>query len=419
MSIIIDTQGYVEISTLTHHPLNELLYPLKYHEEDIALLADKLVEEQEKTGVPNHTPIVICKETGTIFSGNFRVRSAKSKGIKKLKAVYASKIYNAKDDQSDELKFLEKFNIDGKRDEYNERVLLRRYSIHNKLYEQKYGKVMNAKLRNQFATENRYDQVKFKYLIQIEENDPNLLEKVLDGKMTIQKALRVLGKVKDPRKYNPDRFNFFKALDKYPSIQKNAVMKAYECIGQFKNMGNNIIHDEKMGWEVNQLTGVMSNIWMSALVYGFNKTNVEELQAQTPRNRQGYADLHFQNLTDKFGPEFLSERIEVKVGTWNTTCSQTVVYGGMGSVRVSAHEYLIAFHNQKLNKHLVILTTMDKNDWKTDGKDANATMTLSHWFNKYHNQKDKYRILVGDIYKGNKSIEVTWGDMPQVLDKAA
>ena len=46
-------------------------------------------------------------------------------------------------------------------------------------------------------------------------------------------------------------------------------------------------------------------------------------------------------------------------------------------------------------------------------------MTLSHWFNKYHNQKDKYRILVGDIYKGNKSIEVTWGDMPQVLDKAA
>ena len=75
MSIIIDTQGYVEISTLTHHPLNELLYPLKYHEEDIALLADKLVEEQENTGIPNHTCIVICKETGIIFSGNCKIES--------------------------------------------------------------------------------------------------------------------------------------------------------------------------------------------------------------------------------------------------------------------------------------------------------------------------------------------------------
>ena len=64
-----------------HHPFTS---PKK---EDIALLADKLVEEQEKTGVPNHTPIVICKKTGTIFSGNFRVRSAKSKGIKKLKPI--------------------------------------------------------------------------------------------------------------------------------------------------------------------------------------------------------------------------------------------------------------------------------------------------------------------------------------------
>ena len=64
-----------------------------------------------------------------------------------------------------------------------------------------------------------------------------------------------------------------------------------------------------------------------------------------------------------------------------------------------------------MNKHLVIITTLDKNDWITDGRDANATMTLSYWFNKYYHQEDKYRILVGDIFKGNKSIEVTWEDI--------
>ena len=45
-------------------------------------------------------------------------------------------------------------------------------------------------------------------------------------------------------------------------------------------------------------------------------------------------------------------------------------------------------------------------------------MSLSHWFNKYGNT-NKYRVLVGDIFKGNKSIEVTWADLPKVEYKQA
>ena len=55
-----------------------------------------------------------------------------------------------------------------------------------------------------------------------------------------------------------------------------------------------------------------------------------------------------------------------------------------------------------------MITTLDKDDWKTDGKDSNATMSLSSWFRRYYDKKDKYRILLGDIYKGNKSIELEW-----------
>ena len=75
--IKIDNNGLVDITNLKYHPLNEMLYPLKEHQSDIVLLAEKLQQEYDKTGVPNHTPIVICKETDYIFSGNFRVRAAK------------------------------------------------------------------------------------------------------------------------------------------------------------------------------------------------------------------------------------------------------------------------------------------------------------------------------------------------------
>ena len=163
-----------------------------------------------------------------------------------------------------------------------------------------------------------------------------------------------------------------------------------------------------MGWENNQITGPLSNICMSAFVFGFNSLQNDELYCTTPRNKQGYADIHFENLTNKFDERFLSERIEVKMGSWNGNCSSTAIYGGMGSVKVTPHEYIIGLHNQQLQKHFIMITTLDKDDWKTDGKDSNATMTLSHWFNRYHKEKDKYRILLGDIYKGNKSIELEW-----------
>ena len=415
--IIIDERGMVDIDTLSHHPLNELLYPISKHEQDIQLLADKLEEEYVMTKCPNHTPIVICKETGIIFSGNFRVRAAKRTGYKKLKAIYCTKVYDPKTNKHDELIFLEKYNVDGKRDEYNITTLLHRYYIKNKFFEEKNNREMTPAERNKFATENRFDKTKFKNYLTVSNEDPALLKKVVDGKITLTKALRKLGKVKDDKKYNPNRHNFFKTLDDNPSISENALKYAYQMIDEFRSIGNGIIFDKDMGWESNQITGPLSNIWMSAFVKGFNSVKVEDLRCNTPRNRQGYADMHFENLTNKFSDTFLSERIEVKVAMWGGTASATTVYGGMGSVRISPHEYILGFWNQELKKHFVVITTLDKNDWITDGRDANATMTLSYWFNKYYDHKDKYRILVGDIYKGNKSIEVTWGDLPQLDTK--
>ena len=105
-----------------------------------------------------------------------------------------------------------------------------------------------------------FDKTKFKNYLTVSNEDPALLKKVVDGKITLTKALRKLGKVKDNKKYNPDRHNFFKTLDKYPDITKNAIDSAFKMIHEFRSIGNGIIFDKDMGWEPNQITAPLSNI---------------------------------------------------------------------------------------------------------------------------------------------------------------
>ena len=407
--------GLVAVKDLKPHPLNEKLYPRKTHDKNIELLAEKLYSEYKESGVPNHTPLDICPNTGTVNSGHFRWYSSQQmldekKNVIKathLKAVFG-RPFNPDYDEYDEMKFLEKYNKDGKRDEYKEPTLVHNYNQQNKAFEKKYGRPFNAKERNQFAVESRIDKTRFKNIMYLNTNHPNIYKQYIEGKLLLPKAMRLSGKVKPSKKYNPDRHNFFQTLDKFPNIQKNIINKGKQLIEEFRNMGDGIIFDDKMGWETNQITSPLSNIWMSAAVYGFNSIKEPELECVTPRKRQGYADIHFEKLTKKYSDDYLSERIEVKVGAWNGNASSTVIYGGMGSVNVTPHEYIIGIHNQQLRKHFLMITTLDKDDWKTDGKDSNATMSLSSWFRRYYDKKDKYRVLLGDIYKGNKSIELEW-----------
>ena len=407
--------GLVNVKDLKPHPLNEKLYPRKDHNKNIKLLSEKLYSEYKDTGVPNHTPLDICPKTGTVNSGHFRWYSSQQmidendKVIKAthLKAVFGRE-FNPNYVEYAEMKFLEKYNKDGKRDEYEITTLVHNYNQQNKAFEKLNGREFNNKERNEFATDSRIDKDKFRKIIYLNANHPNIYKQFIDGKITLPKAWRLSGKVKPSKKYNPDRYNFFQTLDKFPNIQKNIIDKGKQLIEEFRNIGNGIIFDDKMGWETNQITSPLSNIWMSAAVYGFNSIKKPELECVTPRKRQGYADIHFETLTKKYSDDYLSERIEVKVGAWNGNASSTVIYGGMGSVNVTPHEYIIGIHNQQLRKHFLMITTLDKDDWKTDGKDSNATMSLSSWFRRYYDKKDKYRVLLGDIYKGNKSIELEW-----------
>ena len=107
-------------------------------------------------------------------------------------------------------------------------------------------------------------------------------------------------------------------------MMKVFVEKYFKYVKDFRNIGNGIIFDDVAGWETNQITGPLSNIAMTAAVESFNSLDIVDLECSTPKNKQGYADIHFDNLTNKFSDEFLSERIEVKFGSWQGNCSSTM-----------------------------------------------------------------------------------------------
>ena len=115
--MIKNENGLVNVNDLKEHPLNEKLYPADKHDHQIALLGEKMDEEYKQSGVPNHTPVDYCPETGTLNSGNFRYKSALLHGWEYLRAI-PGRVFDSNYDEYDEMKFLEKFNKDGKRDEY-------------------------------------------------------------------------------------------------------------------------------------------------------------------------------------------------------------------------------------------------------------------------------------------------------------
>ena len=407
---LIDENGFVDIRKLTYHPVNEMIYPESCHQDDIALLMEKMKDYYETYGVANHTVIVICRKTGVIFSGNFRVRGAKLLGYTHLRAEYCVKEYDPNTPEHEEIIFLKSWNQDGKRPENKPSTALRLYDALRNSYYDAHNKKYTSVKRGQFAKEVGIQKDEFTKLVTIYDKAPHLIKKIEEG-MSINRALKDANEdEKDKKIINPNRYNFYEALDKYPSILTNAREKFTSMLESVRSMENGIIFDPVMKWEANQITGVISNCFMSAFVYGFNSVGLKELGCQTPDGKQNYADIHFEYLTNLAGPKYLTERIEVKACSWIGNASSTFVYGGLGSTGVTPHEYIIVVWNKEFRKIFAMMATLSKEDWVTDSANRNAKMALSKWFND-HEKKNDYVILMGDMFKGNKTIEMGWADI--------
>ena len=91
------TINVVPTKLLKPHPLNKKLYPF----DDITGLTVEILNHFKDFGYPNFEPILYCKKTGVIYSGNTRWIIADKEGIEYVYAEPSPYTYDV-DNTTDE-----------------------------------------------------------------------------------------------------------------------------------------------------------------------------------------------------------------------------------------------------------------------------------------------------------------------------
>ena len=406
--IKLDNRGCIDISVLRPHPLNEKLYPMSKHSTQIDLLGRQMLKEMKECGIPNHTAIDICPETGTINSGHFRYYSALEHGWKYLRAQFG-RPFDPSFEEYDEQLFLRKFNVDGKRDEYDWETLVHNYNILNAAFEKKYRRELNNREIKQFAIENRKDPKKFKKYVVLSNEHPNIYQLVLDGTYTIGKGWE---KSKDPKSIeivDLNRHIFYGDLIKYPSIEKHFIERSISVTRAHIAVGGNLMDDSVVGWEPQFKTGIWSNALMSALAEAFNLTGDKELQCLSAgaEGNKTYADVLFPYLTDLANKKlngkgtYFDTQIEIKAAEWNKTAGKTKIYSNFGSEHMPEQEFIIGIHCDNFSRFIIMMVTIGGEHWTPLAK--GAEITLSKIF------KCNPTYLLGEMFKQKSLIQPQWG----------
>ena len=406
--IKLDNRGCIDISVLQPHPLNEKLYPMSKHSTQIDLLGRQMLKEMKECGIPNHTAIDVCPETGTINSGHFRYYSALEHGWKYLRAQFGRPL-DPSFEEFDEILFLRKFNVDGKRDEYDWETLVHNYNILNTAFEKKYRRELNNREIKQFAIENRKDPKKFKKYVVLSNEHPNIYQLVLDGTYTIGKGWE---KSKDPKSIkivDPNRHIFYGDLIKYPSIEKHFIERSISITRAHIAVGGNVMDDPVVGWESQFKTGIWSHSLMSALTEAFNNTGDKELQCLSAgaEGNKTYADVLFPYLTDLANKKlngkdiYFNTQIEIKAAEWNKTAGKTKIYSNYGSATMPEQEFIIGCHCHNFSKFLIMMVTIDGKHWTRAGTKAEISLSKIFKLNPTY--------LLGEMFEQKNKVEIDWG----------
>ena len=248
-----------------------------------------------------------------------------------------------------------------------------------------------------------------KYSFFDKEHGTDILDKVTNKDMSIHQADAVMKEDIPKGDYDPNRHNFFKTLKDNPKILKFAIDQTkdnMQNLVDYEYDGIKILLDDNVGTEMSQLTGLLSNIYNSAIVHAFRKSGLSKVSdCVTPRKQQKYYDAQFPSLSK---PGFLSERLEVKAGRYGQSISDTKVTGGAGGFGVKEHEYFILIHDNDFKQMFIMLATLEATDWK--GKGKTTTLDLGNWWEKYKNQPDKYMFILGKIRNSNKTPQIVFED---------
>ena len=332
----------IAVDELIPDPDNIKLNPPEEHQEEYERLKNEIQEEHlknQKLGYDygNYESIVVCPHTKRIRSGHYRTRAHKELGIPKIKFEWAIKPYDENASPVQKFEDLEDYNSSAKRDETRCTTAVRKYKLFANAYFETYGEYLSPRNHKfkEFCDKRHIQYSHMTSYLKIDEHDikynTDYLKQIANKKLSLTKAKQEIKKPKPKGKYDPNRRNFYKDLKDNPDILKfamNQTKKHMKYIFDFEYDGIKVVQDKNIGTETNHITGMLSNIFNSAIVHAFRKSNVDDLKgAVVPQGRQNYFDVQFPDIS-KLG--YLMERIEVKAGAFGKSINQTKVYGGAG-----------------------------------------------------------------------------------------
>lgn len=385
--------------------------------------------------IPNSEAIKICPITGTIWSGHNRLDAGIEIGATEMKVEYAEHIFSKNIPPSEVVKILQDYNVSGKRNEYLPSSILKKFKSLKVEKENETNEPFNSKSKvhkksyREFVNRHNTTYKEINILLSIDTIKDNKIKedllKNIDKKSynEIDKIVKNNNK-KIEKIYNPNRFDFINYAKEQPKLVKDIrnifaenvlkILSNFSYYDKVLNKNINRVTDKKYGMETNAITTMLSHLCMSTTCTAFRYSGLECNTAAAATNTP---DIQFTFLTKQskaINENFDMEKIEIKAANYNTSLSDTKIYGGPGFALINPHEYIIPIFNADFSKIFMMITTLTKEDVKREGNDK-GVVTLSDWF-KNHFQKKDFHFIAGKIYQGNKRPEIEWEDMKNLLN---
>tara|TARA_X000001036_G_scaffold4525_1_gene4076 strand:- start:68 stop:1423 length:1356 start_codon:yes stop_codon:yes gene_type:complete len=417
----------IEISKLHKHPLNSECYKesRKVHQEHVKGLETFLEAQLENTlEIPNYEALIVDLSTGVVYRGNTTLEaSEKVVGAKYLKVESLDSIIpghrfdpnSPEYDEDVERNILnKKFNIEGKRNEFDWVYVMDSYASEEKSK----GRELSSTERTQFGKDHHcqkelpmlrkvmnYDKKKGTSHIEELENSPKKLKdrvKWIEGqgsdKDESRKELFFTPIVKTDPKFNSLLLKYFKSI---VNQIENIEVEDDDIGGKVKIMKSDHISPDSNG-----ITGMMSFTTQSVVPLLFRKSKYVlekygDLDARSPQSSVGAPDCQLHGLNEE---GFFPVVWEEKLAQMAQTPGKTAIYGLAGITSMIDHEFLIGIR-QGFDRWCIFSSVLTRKDFtkgeKTDSgyQEAGKRMTMNRWFENHFDNKNEWHCIHGEIRK--------------------
>lgn len=403
------------IDDLIPNPRNIKIYGNENKENSkIKEIADDMKKRIEQGLSPNSKPIPVTR-SGKMKGGHTRLRAAKLIGAKYVHVVIISdeEWSLVENKPHAETQALLHDNLLMREKTYD--IVLGEYNELETSYYEEFNQLPTDVERNQwikqistgtslYITKNTIDNLKI-----IKSRDPSLFEQINKGKLTVNKAYKMVKnfKKKNLPRENRNLINIFRNNKENTKRLLNLLKQAKDNFiskNTFKHEDGEVVNwvlDEYCGTEMNYISNSFSQMLQGSVTSFFRKY-YPEMDARSPRSEQGAPDTQFHayNL-----PGVDPLRLESKV----TDSQCQMFYFGLGGAAINPHEFMLIVR-QGIDRFCVFITTLkneqDARDIKSQGQ--SSVMALETWF-KNHYDKNDWFCLHGNIRKSqNGNMEIIY-----------